>query len=431
MKRLYTFISFAALSALVASCSLADGKGLDVDEFGTKGSSAKMPGNGVYMNLPGGNVASSLLLDDEVGGKAVVMPVLASPFAEDMTVTLSFDPTVLDEYNKANGLKLLPVEPSLVTFYADGSETGSEGNVDVVIPAGKTSALVNLDIKPLNPEKYSFSSKYAVPVRITKNSANIPVLSSPNYAIVTLNRSFKTDVLHIIKMGGSAKISMNEPMKKDLTEWTMQGQFHFSQLQRNDPQVASPNQTLMNIGGGGITMGWWTRIAYGAGIQIKRGRDGADMWTQAPLKDHEWINVTFVYREVSKVDNTGRIEVYYGDKLVKTFDEKTTPSYTWKAGAPDPSWSFGFGNYRDDYIREIKLWNRALTSAEIQDKLYLPEDPKAEGLLFYYPLTKKSYDEEARTFIDLTGNSKLTLPDRFDFEFVENVVLPNKTIVVE
>lgn len=431
MKRLYTFISFAALSALVASCSLADGKGLDVDEFGTKGSSSNMPGNGVYMSQIGGNSATSLLLDDKTGGKAVVMPLIASPLAEDMTVTLSFDPTVLDEYNKSNGLKLQPVDPSLVTFFVDGDEEGKANSVNVTIPAGKTSALVNLGIQPLDATKYSFTSKYAVPVRITKNSANLPILSSPNYAIITLDRPFTTNVLHILGMNGGMGIKMNEPMKKDLTQWTFQVQFHYSKLQRNDVHVASPNQTVVNIGGGGIKMEWYTRIAYEGGIQIKRGRDGDDMWTNAPLKDHEWINLTFIYREVSDVDNTGRVEVYYGTELVKTFDEKTTPSYTWKAGAADPQWYIGGANYGDDYVREVKMWDRALTVAEIQDKLYLPEDKDSDGLLFYYPLTRESFDDETKTFLDMTGNSKMTLPSVFRYEFTDNVIFPNKTIEVK
>ena len=430
MKRLYSLISFAAISALMASCNLADGVGFDVDDYGKNGG-FKMPGNAVYMSNPGGSAANAILLDEVNGGSAVVTPVLASPSDQDVHVTVSFDPSVLDEYNAANGLKLLPVDPSLVTFTTAENQTGSTGSVDVLIPAGKTTAVVTLNIAALDPEVYSFSSKYAVPVRITGVDADYPILSSPNYSLVTLDRPFKTDVLHILKMGGSALIKMNAPMEKDVTAWTMQGQFNFSLLQRNDPMVASPNQTLMNIGGGGITMGWWTRIAYEAGIQIKRGRDGADMWTQAPLNHEEWLNITFVYREVSRVENTGRIEVYYGTELVKTFDEKTTPSYTWLAGAPDPVWSWGFGNWGNDYIREIKLWDRALTVAEIQDKLYLPEDPTSEGLLFYYPLTEDSYDAEAGTFLDLTGNSTLTLPDVFDFEFVDNVVLPNKKLVVE
>lgn len=428
MRQKYIISAAALLSALLAaSCSLADGEGMDVDEF-ADGKSG-MPTNAVYM---GSKEGIALLLDDNTGGQTIVTPLLASPATEDVTVTLSFDPTALVQYNTKNGLSLNPVDPSLVTFVdKDGNEMGKGEEINVVIPAGEVSATVTVQIDPLDPEVYSFSEKYAVPIRISGASGDMPILSSPNYSIVTLDRTFKTNVLHIIRMGEAAKISMNEPMKEDVTEWTLQEQVHFSRLQRNDPYVASPNQTVINVGGGGHTMEWYTRIAYEDGIQIKRGRDGDDMWTKAPLKDHEWINLTFIFREVSKADNTGRIEVYYGTDLVKTFDETTTPSYTWKAGAPDPAVSFGGGNYGDDYIREIKMWDRALTPAEIQDKLYLPEDPEAEGLLFYYPFTRESYDEETGTFLDLTGNSTLKLPEVFDFEFVDNVVLPNTKLVIQ
>ena len=430
MKRLYPLAGFILIAALAASCSLADGEGLDIENAADSRAKGKTPANAIYMQNASSSGASTILLNDETGGTATVLPVLAAPASEDVTVTVSFDTSALEQYNTLNNLFYKAVDPSVVTFVTGEGNT-STGSATVTIPAGSTSAPVVLNIAALDPEVYSFAEKYAVPVRITSTTSEYPILSSPDFSIITLDRLFKTNVLHIIRMGGSSIIKMNAPMKEDVTEWTMQGQFHFSELGRNDPQVASPNQTVMNIGGGGITMGWWSRIQYESGIQIKRGRDGADMWTNKPLKDHEWLNITFVYREVSKTENKGRIEVYYGAELVKTFDETTTPAYSWRAGAPDPVWSWGFGNYRDDYVRELKMWDRALTTAEIQDKLYLPERPEADGLLFYYPLTRESFDETTGVFLDLTGNSTMTLPALFEFEFVDNVVLPNETIVVE
>ena len=49
----------------------------------------------------------------------------------------------------------------------------------------------------------------------------------------------------------------------------------------------------------------------------------------------------------------------------------------------------GNSGYHNDYLREIRLWDKALTESEINDYLYLPMDPATPHLISYLPLSKE------------------------------------------
>ncbi len=64
---------------------------------------------------------------------------------------------------------------------------------------------------------------------------------------------------------------------------------------------------------------FYTRITNDKGIQIKNGRDGDDTWTNKPLSNGKWLNISLVHR------NASSISVYVNGELQKTFE--TSPIY--------------------------------------------------------------------------------------------------------
>ena len=65
---------------------------------------------------------------------------------------------------------------------------------------------------------------------------------------------------------------------------------------------------------------FYTRITNDKGIQIKNGRDGDDTWTNKPLSNGKWLNISLVtgMLPVSRFYVNGRI-------TSKTFE--TSPIY--------------------------------------------------------------------------------------------------------
>ena len=46
---------------------------------------------------------------------------------------------------------------------------------------------------------------------------------------------------------------------------------------------------------------FYTRITNDKGIQIKNGRDGDDTWTNKPLSNGKWLNISLVHRNASSI----------------------------------------------------------------------------------------------------------------------------------
>lgn len=166
------------------------------------------------------------------------------------------------------------------------------------------------------------------------------------------------------------------------------------------------------------------RVSQTSGLQCKsEGRDGDDTWTLKPVKQGEWLHVSYVYRQNGLA---GNISFYLNGELQRTF---TTSAMTVeKAG-----WGFGNSNVADYYLREVRFWNRALSEAEIRDRYYLPETKDAPGLEACFPLTRESYDEEKQAFQDIMGNWtwSITASDGAQWGFTDYVVFPATALTIE
>lgn len=394
---------------VLASC-IMDDKGL-VDGLGSNAS------NAVYMGNESESGVVAVLASDENGASFSVTPRLANFAGKPVSVTVGVDADVLEKYNRENGLEVKSVNKEDIHFVtADGRE--GIGEITAMIKPGDVATSIEGRLLSFNAEKYPYGGRYAIPVRITGVEQPYTLLSSPVSTIVSLNRKIKTSVFHMKQPGGDGytiRFAPVTPYQDEMTEWTFQyiGQFN---------SITGNNQTTASLSSGS---GFYNRISKTGGLQIKsENRDGEDTWTNKPVNEGEWLHVSYVYRKNGLL---GQLTVYVNGEPQKTF----TTSLLYVDNKPGSGWGFGNSNLSEYYLREVRFWNRALTAAEIQDKYYLPEDPTSKGLETYFPMTRESYDEETKTFKDLTGKWTCTINSGSQFEIVDNVVFPAKKLQVD
>lgn len=373
--------------------------------------------NAVYMGNVNASGVLSVVASDATGANFSLTPRLARLATEPVSVTLEVDEAMLAEYNRKNSLRVKPIKSEDVIF-TDSEGKEHKGKVTVTIKEGELMTAVPSRLVSLDPEKYPYGGRYAVPVRISKVSDGARLLSSPQTTIVSLDRKIKTSVLHMTspnEKGYTMKFSPKEPYKGEMSEWTFQYIAQFG-------LIHGRNQTTASLS---AARGFYNRITKDSGLQVKsEGRDGTDTWTNKPVRENEWLHVSYVYR---KQGLQGNLSIYVNGELQKTF----TTSLMYVGGADSDHWGFGNSSYANYYLREVRFWSKALTPAEILDKYYLPEDPKSEGLEAYFPFTRESYNEDEKAFTDLTGKWKWTLSEKAQFSIVDNVVFPAKSFVTE
>ena len=257
------------------------------------------------------------------------------------------------------------------------------------------------------------SKRFAIPVSIT-SSSKYKILSSPDFTIIRLSRELVTSVGQFSRAGSIALVP-NAELRKPMDNWTMQVSMLY-------PRMTNSNQTVMSIQSG--TGDFYTRITNDKGIQIKNGRDGDDTWTNKPLSNGKWLNISLVHR------NASSISVYVNGELQKTFE--TSPIYF--SDMKKCCLFIGNTQYTNVYIREARMWNRALTDGEIIDKEYLPQDPTDPNLIMYMPFNTVENNEMK----ELTGNWEIsdfrTLgiwdEDPPQISYVENVQFPAEDLII-
>lgn len=407
MNRIYIFIILCIAAFSISSCV--------VDEKGLADGSGSTAPNAVYMGNVNPSGVVSVIASDEDGASFAVTPRLVSFADEPVTIKVKVDVETLNAYNKENGLKVRPIAPEDVHLVNSDGET-NVGEISAVIKPGEILTTIDCKLDSFDATKYPYDGRFAVPIKISEVKGSLKLLSAPVSTIVNLNRKIKTSVFHLISPKGNGytiRFTPKTPYQEEMSEWTLQYIAQFN-------NIHGGNQTTASLSGG---HGFYNRISTTGGLQVKsEGRDGPDTWTGKQVNQREWLHVSYVYRKSGLV---GKLSVYVNGELHKIF----TTSLLYFDNAS--RWGFGNSNVSDFYLREVRYWNRALSAAEIQDKYYLPEDPNANGLEAYFPMTKESYDEETGKFRDLTDKWEFEINKGSRYEIIENVVFPAKSLKIE
>ena len=335
MKHIFQFLGIASIACLTWSCA-----NVDYDEVGNED---KLP-NAIYID--GADVAPiSKLTVDATGGKASFTARAANRLSSNANLKFAIDEEALTKYNEANGThyKLLPAK-----YYSLSAENLTIDKANI------SNGTIDVNVKPLGTD-LDASTKYAIPVKIASVDG-AKLLGSSSVKIFAIDRVLYTTALR--QKDFYLKTIFPTPYT-GLQEWTMS---YAIKLDRN-----KDNQAV-------LSPDFYSRVTADGGLQMKVGEtDDPKAFAKTKLQPGKWYYIAWVYKNQ-------HVRCYINGVLDNEFDVPKVETFT----KLNMSWGAFEG-----YVREIRLYNKALTAFQVADNLYI-ETPDNPDLLFYAPLDKKT-----------------------------------------
>ena len=335
MKHIFQFLGIASIACLTWSCA-----NVDYDEVGNEG---KLP-NAIYID--GADVAPiSKLTVDAAGGKASFTARAANRLSSNATRKFAIDEQELTKYNEANGThyKLLPAK-----YYSLSTENLTIDKANI------SNGTIDVNVKPLGDD-LDASTKYAIPVKIASVDG-AKLLGSSSVKIFAIDRVLYTTALR--QKNFYLKTVFPTPYT-GLHEWTMS---YAIKLDRN-----KDNQAV-------LSPDFYSRVTADGALQMKVGEtDDPKAFAKTKLQPGKWYYIAWVYKNQ-------HVRCYINGVLDNEFDVPKVETFT----KLNMSWGAFEG-----YVREIRLYDKALTAFQVADNLYI-ETPDNPDLLFYAPLDKKT-----------------------------------------
>ncbi len=335
MKHIFQFLGIASIACLTWSCA-----NVDYDEVGNED---KLP-NAIYID--GADVAPiSKLTVDAAGGKASFTARAANRLSSNATLKFAIDEQELTKYNEANGThyKLLPAK-----YYSLSTENLTIDKANI------SNGTIDVNVKPLGDD-LDASTKYAIPVKIASVDG-AKLLGSSSVKIFAIDRVLYTTALR--QKNFYLKTVFPTPYT-GLHEWTMS---YAIKLDRN-----KDNQAV-------LSPDFYSRVTADGALQMKVGEtDDPKAFAKTKLQPGKWYYIAWVYKNQ-------HVRCYINGVLDNEFDVPKVETFT----KLNMSWGAFEG-----YVREIRLYDKALTAFQIADNLYI-ETPDNPDLLFYAPLDKKT-----------------------------------------
>ena len=335
MKHIFQFLGIASIACLTWSCA-----NVDYDEVGNED---KLP-NAIYID--GADVAPiSKLTVDATGGKASFTARAANRLSSNVNLKFAIDEEALTKYNEANGThyKLLPAK-----YYSLSTENLTIDKANI------SNGTIDVNVKPLGDD-LDASTKYAIPVKIASVDG-AKLLGSSSVKIFAIDRVLYTTALR--QKNFYLKTVFPTPYT-GLHEWTMS---YAIKLDRN-----KDNQAV-------LSPDFYSRVTADGALQMKVGEtDDPKAFAKTKLQPGKWYYIAWVYKNQ-------HVRCYINGVLDNEFDVPKVETFT----KLNMSWGAFEG-----YVREIRLYNKALTAFQVADNLYI-ETPDNPDLLFYAPLDKKT-----------------------------------------
>ena len=335
MKHIFQFLGIASIACLTWSCA-----NVDYDEVGNED---KLP-NAIYID--GADVAPiSKLTVDAAGGKASFTARAANRLSSTATLKFAVDAQELTKYNEAIGThyKLLPAK-----YYNLSTENLTIDKANI------SNGTIDVNVKPLGDD-LDASTKYAIPVKIASVDG-AKLLGSSSVKIFAIDRVLYTTALR--QKNFYLKTVFPTPYT-GLHEWTMS---YAIKLDRN-----KDNQAV-------LSPDFYSRVTADGALQMKVGEtDDPKAFAKTKLQPGKWYYIAWVYKNQ-------HVRCYINGVLDNEFDVPKVETFT----KLNMSWGAFEG-----YVREIRLYDKALTAFQIADNLYI-ETPDNPDLLFYAPLDKKT-----------------------------------------
>ncbi|WP_296122726.1 DUF1735 and LamG domain-containing protein [uncultured Bacteroides sp.] len=356
-------VSMALLAGTFAACNDNDVENFD---------------NQVYIKAS--TMTSTVLLKNTVSDTEGSFQIsMARPEAQDITITLKADPSLVAIYNAAyyDTAEALPenyytVETSQTTILAGA-----------VVSDDVTVSFKNLT--ELDREKV-----YVLPV--TVDQASIGVLKSSGTMYYVLKGAALINTVPDITKN-LVYVTWNNPdVVNNMNKLTAEALIRVSKFDKMLTSIMGiEGRFLLRIGDSGIPQNQ---------LQVATGKGNVTDESLA-IPTNEWTHIAMTYDADAK-----SVTIYINGKnmLETTLDYGTV---NWGQTMTDEGNGFWIGHsysrdrWLEGNISEVRIWNKVLTSAEINAKDHFYQvEPDADGLVSYW-----KFDEGAGTTIhDYSGN---------------------------
>lgn len=291
---------------------------------------------------------------------------------KDTKVEYAIDYDALEKYNKENNTSYvaLPQEnfkvESLVAVMEAGTSYTTPVNIVITSTEGLRDELV-----------------YAIPVKIV-DAGGLEVVEPQRLVIVQLARVLQFTALNMSNTGMYSNFIFDEPI--ELTNYTYEVKFYSEQWHSiarlmNFCEANESKQSMFRFGEGGYpvnSLQWVNSVN--------------NMVTNTTFETNRWYTLS--------VTNDGTTLSIYVDGVKDRDGSGSLGTINFQRIELGMSWtSYPGSQYFRGRIAEIRVWDRALSPAEIKGNL-CGANPQSEGLRAYWKLN----EGEGHIFHDATGN---------------------------
>lgn len=290
---------------------------------------------------------------------------LVKPSNGGETATLiTGDAAQLEAYNTANGTtyELLPT-----SMY--------EVNKTVTFNAQDAVGNVSLQLKNI---QFPLGKSLALPIKLQGNG--ISAIAGQDTFMILVEQQLVTKSLRI--NGSGPEVTNVFPLDHEVDQWTLE-------VMVNRSAYAQNNQAIVGTKAEGEPLNEiFTRFGDVTidpnQLQIKTGASQIDVpKDKFAAQPNKWYMLGFSY--------DGKTTRVYVNGVEVASREIRTGKYSvtgfWLSG-------------RNQLIREVRFWKRAVPATEIAKNTWKTIDPKSDGLLFYYPMNGKKYDQATGAITD-------------------------------
>lgn len=376
MKKTIKIFALGLLSAAFFSCQ-----------------DAKLPAidNMVYISDAANGRISSVLMSE--GNTEVIFSVrLAQAVSEDVKVTVSMDPSVLENYNNTYG-----------TTYRHVEAENIEAPAMAVIPAGSVSSdPIKVSILPFE----TMGAQYALSIRVTSNG-DIPVAEESSKYIIQLMKPLKQLVPKFRYDNAMQAAPITSDWNLELMNYTLEWWVRMTGRYRDDQGLNINNQAIINSGSGTRGCELYIRfgdLVYSSGwsydnrfLQIKTM--GGQFDTGNPTQGKALTSGKWYHFAITYDGNKGESILYQDGVPVNTLNTGAGRAMWIDRFQMCSSGSQYFPNQAE--MCQVRLWKTTRTADQISKNMRSEVEYKHPDLLMYIPMNE---GPGATTLADVTEN---------------------------
>lgn len=304
--------------------------------------------------------------------------------SEDVTVKFAQDNSLLEAYNEKNRTSFYAIPESAIQI------EGDQG----VIKAG-TASSTGITVRIVSTEDFKDGRTYVIPITIESvNGGDMEVLPASKTIFLRVSRIINFNSLDMTNTYFYGNYYADEPV--DLPMYTYEIKCFINQWHSGSEPISRLSNfcpidesvtNLLRFGENGQDVNSLQWVTPGGGLV-----------SQTRFNTGQWYTISLTFdgsKYVMYVDGIKDSELA-GTKGT-TFQRLELGMSWYDSGTPASSYP-----YRQRFlgrIAEVRLWNRPLSTSELQIGL-CGVDPESEGLVAYWKLN----EGEGHVFHDATGN---------------------------